>query len=187
MATVKSTSRATVRVLCTTVRLLCGRLIHGARLRFRQPTCLALSDSVDLSHEASIDFGRKLRTRGRCIFNVQGQGKLLLGENVFLNNGCQIHCRKRIDIGSGTMLGPNVLIYDHDHAYQERVQTSDYLVEEVIIGERCWIGAGSIILRGTRIGDKCVIAAGSVVKGDVPAETLLIQKRKSDAYSIKPS
>lgn len=85
------------------------------------------------------------------------------------------------------MLGPNVLIYDHDHAYQERVQTSDYLVEEVIIGERCWIGAGSIILRGTRIGDKCVIAAGSVVKGDVPAETLLIQKRKSDAYSIKPS
>lgn len=48
-----------------------------------------------------------------------------------------------------------------------------------------WIGAGSIILIGTKIGDNCVIAAGSVVKGEIPAATLVVCKHEMVTKPIK--
>ena len=38
----------------------------------------------------------------------------------------------------------------------------------------------TVILRGTTIGDNAVIAAGSVVKGNVPANSVFIQKKTID-------
>lgn len=42
-----------------------------------------------------------------------------------------------------------------------------------------WIGANTVILRGTVIGDNCVIAAWSIVSGTIPRGTLFVQKRES--------
>ena len=38
----------------------------------------------------------------------------------------------------------------------------------VVIGDNVWVGAGSVLLPGTRVGDNSVIGAGSVVRGVVP-------------------
>ena len=91
-----------------------------------------------------------------------------------------IVCHKKISIGEGTILGPNVLIYDHDHVFSnnEGVNHRDYITGEVVIGKNCWIGAGTIILKDTHIGDNCVIGAGSVVKGDYESGSVIIQKRE---------
>ena len=53
-----------------------------------------------------------------------------------------------------------------------------------MIGNRVWIGANTVILRGTVIGDDCVIGAGSVVKGNVPANSVLVQKRDDEIIKI---
>ena len=110
--------RAAMRVITTNVRLGAGKLLHGSRLRFSPVTCLALSDGVELSSKAKIDFGRSLRTRGRCSFNVQESGELVFGEGIFLNQGCQFNCHSRIEVGDGCEFGPNVLVYDHDHVFR---------------------------------------------------------------------
>ena len=47
----------------------------------------------------------------------------------------------------------------------------------VIIGKNCWIGAGTIILKGSQIGDNCVVGAGCVLKGNYADDSLIIQKR----------
>ncbi|MBP5395319.1 MAG: hypothetical protein J6Y18_05410 [Candidatus Methanomethylophilaceae archaeon] len=39
------------------------------------------------------------------------------------------------------------------------------------IGEDCWIGANVTILPGVTIGDRCIIGAGSVVTKDVPDDS----------------
>ena len=115
MRSPKKYLRAVLRVMTTNVRLGAGKLLHGSRLRFSPVTCLALSDVVELSSKAKIDFGRSLRTRGRCSFNVQEDGELVFGEGVFLNQGCQFNCHSKIEVGDGCEFGPNVLVYDHDH------------------------------------------------------------------------
>ncbi|MCD7710451.1 MAG: hypothetical protein LUI04_03750 [Porphyromonadaceae bacterium] len=42
------------------------------------------------------------------------------------------------------------------------------------IGDNCFIGAGAIILPGSRIGDNVIIGAGAVVKGEIPSNSVVI-------------
>lgn len=177
--------RAVFRTAITFCRLSIGKLVHRDHLRFSPLTCLCLSDGIEISRRAHIDFGSRLRTRGHCVFNAQDYGSLTFGENVFLNQGCQFNCRKEISIGTGTEFGPNVLVYDHDHAYRGgRIKKREFTTDRVTIGRNCWIGGGCIILRGSTIGDYAVIAAGSIVKGDVPPNTLFVQKRSTSIVDV---
>lgn len=173
--------RAFLRVTTTNLRLGCGRLVHGSNLNFNPVTCLALSDDIELSANSMVDFGSRLRTRGRCSFNIQGSGKLAFGNNVFLNSGCQFNCRSKITVGDGCEFGPNVLVYDHDHTFRGGVlKMGSFECSPVEIGENCWIGAGTIILRGTKIGANSVVAAGSIVKGEFPSDSLILQRRTTE-------
>ena len=182
---IKKTMIAALRVAATNVRLLGGRAVHGRRLRYSPVTCLALSDSVDLSAGASVDFGRGLRTRGGCSFNVQESGRLSFGGDVFLNRGCLFNCHSSISVGDGCEFGPNVVVYDHDHAFGGgRLKDGEFKYGDVRIGRGCWIGAGVIILRGTVLGDGCVVGAGSVVKGEYPAGSLVIQRRQTEVRVV---
>jgi acetyltransferase-like isoleucine patch superfamily enzyme len=94
-------------------------------------------------------------------------------------------CRQSVDIGSGTEFGPNVLVYDHDHEWRGgALKEGNFLTDSVFIGKNCWIGAGCIVLRGTRIGDGCVVAAGSVLKGEYPTGSLIYQRRETVVRDI---
>ena len=44
---------------------------------------------------------------------------------------------------------------------------------EINVGDKVWIGAGSIILPGVTIGDGAMVAAGSVVTKDVPSRAVV--------------
>ena len=48
-----------------------------------------------------------------------------------------------------------------------------------IICKNAWIGANVLIMKGVSIGDEAVIAAGCIVTKDVPAGSILIQKREN--------
>lgn len=100
-------------------------------------------------------------------------GELYIGEKTFINDYCSINCIKKITIGDYTKIGPNVSINDNDHNYRE-IGKERMLTDEITIGNHVWIGANSVILRGTHIGDYSVIGAGSVVKGDIPERSLFI-------------
>ena len=107
-----------------------------------------------------------------------------IGKNVFINRNAIVACRKRVVIGQDTVIGPNVVIYDHDHRFDAngRVKenaSSPYKEDDVIIGKNVWLGAGSIILRGTVIGDNTIIAAGAVVKGRIP-EGVLVRRENNN-------
>jgi maltose O-acetyltransferase len=93
-----------------------------------------------------------------------------LGENVFLNFNCVILDVVRVEIGTGTQIGPAVQIYAADHPRDpaER-QTGLEFGRPVTIGRNVWIGGGSIILPGVTIGDDAMIGAGSIVTRNVPA------------------
>lgn len=178
--------RAAFRVATTNLRLGFGKIVHGSSLEYHPITCLALSDGIDLSASSMINFGSGLRTRGRCSFNVQGTGKLSFGDGVFLNSGCQFNCRLSITVGDNCEFGPNVLVYDHDHIFRGGVPVDgEFACDDVKIGFNCWIGAGTIILKGTNIGDGCIVAAGSVVKGDIPDGSVYVQKRQTSLLKIK--
>ena len=87
--------------------------------------------------------------------------QIYLQERVFINFNCVILDCARVDIGAGTLLGPNVQIYTATHPVDPNArQSGQEFAAPVSIGANVWIGGGAIILPGVKIGDGAVIGAG---------------------------
>jgi acetyltransferase-like isoleucine patch superfamily enzyme len=103
--------------------------------------------------------------------------KIIIGDRVGLNGTSITSRSKTITIGKDSMIAPNVIIVDSDFHIswppEMRQQYTGIEVDgEISIGNNCWIGINSIILKGVTIGDNSIIAAGSVVIHNIPADSL---------------
>ena len=103
--------------------------------------------------------------------------KLSVGDNVFINTNA--HFSGHITLGNNIMLGPNVLIFAHDHLFGvhgKSFRDTDFVkVEElVVIEDEVWVGAGVIILKGITVGIGAVVGAGTVLNRSVSPYTLAI-------------
>lgn len=93
---------------------------------------------------------------------------LSVGRNFYMQDDCCIdasHCW-HIRIGDDVTLGPRVMLLAHDASTKRALGL--VRLGKLEIGDRVFIGAGSIVLPGIRIGSDVIIAAGSVVSRDVP-------------------
>lgn len=103
-------------------------------------------------------------------------GEIIINRGTFINENVKVVSHEKIIIGEKCTIGPNVVIYDHDHAYKNKMQ--GYVSTSVLIEKGVWIGANSIILRGAYIEENAVIAAGSIVKGRVPKNSVYYSEKK---------
>lgn len=78
-----------------------------------------------------------------------------------------------VTIGEYVMMGPDVVIYTHNHKHEmdgTPFCTQGYEERKpVVIGNNVWIGTRCVILPGVHIGDNVVVGAGSVVTKDIPS------------------
>ncbi|KFI96142.1 glycosyltransferase [Bifidobacterium stellenboschense] len=131
-------------------------------------------------------WGRGFHMRKGFQATVENGGSIVLGNNVFFNNGCGLHARKSITIGDETIFGENVHVYDHNHRFADptlAIKDQGYSEAPVTIGRHCWIGSNVTILKGATIGDNTVIGAGCVISGDIPADSVV---RMDAALSVTP-
>lgn len=77
-----------------------------------------------------------------------------------------------IYIGKGSYIAPNVGIITANH----QLDNLDEHVEgeDVIIGEKCWIGMNSVILPGVKLGNHTIVAAGAVVTKSFPQGSVVL-------------
>lgn len=88
-----------------------------------------------------------------------------------MNENVQITCGGLIEIGEGTSIARNVVIWNDDAHEIEETQSGR--VAPIHIGRHVWICQGAKILKGVTIGDGAVVAAGAIVTKDVPANALV--------------
>jgi len=99
---------------------------------------------------------------------------LKMGKRVTIMSGVIIdpsHCW-HIEIGNDVILSPHVHILAHDAS--TKLFLDHTRVANVKIGNKVFIGAGSIVLPGVTIGDNVVIGAGSVITKDIPPDSLAV-------------
>ncbi|WP_195416339.1 acyltransferase [Enterocloster citroniae] len=169
-----------ISVFITFFKLSILKILHGSDIKYSLIERFSPNVVVELNRKGRLIFGKQVRIHSGSKIKVRKNGTLRMGDNVRINYNCMFFCRDSITIESGCEFGPNVLIYDHDHDFKckDGIKGGTYLSAPVLVGENCWIGANSIILRGTSIGANAVIGAGSIVKGNIPAGSILIQKRE---------
>jgi acetyltransferase-like isoleucine patch superfamily enzyme len=93
--------------------------------------------------------------------------------NNFQSFGVYFQCiDANIFIGKGTYIAPNVGIITSNH---DPLDLGRHLPgEDIVIGEKCWIGMNSVILPGVRLGDRTIVGAGSVVTKSLPEGNCII-------------
>lgn len=135
------------------------------------------------------------RLRLRVVQRVRGELNVdrLVAEGLEIGRGTFVARNAYIDpghpwlvtIGSDSGLSPGVIVMVHDASMKHHMGHTR--LARVVIGDRVFVGAGAIILPGTRIGDDSIIGAGAVVRGDIPPNSMVVgnpAKVVSDVDSV---
>ncbi len=172
-------ARALLVVPFGALKIMWTKLFHIHNFKGPIMCMISLRTEISLDYSARLSIGKMFKMRDGAKLRVRKNAECKIGDNSSMGTNCIITCREKIIIGDNVSLSPGVLIYDHDHDFRhsEGIKAGTYKTAPVMIGNDCWIGANTVILRGTTIGDNCVVGAGSVIKGDFPAGTVIVQKR----------
>jgi acetyltransferase-like isoleucine patch superfamily enzyme len=104
-------------------------------------------------------------------------GRIEIGDG-FGISGSTIYSTASITIGKNATIGANCKIIDNDFhpldAEQRKLNKIEHIKRSPIkIGDNCFVGMNSIILKGTTLGNNVVVGAGSVVHGTFPDNCII--------------
>lgn len=93
------------------------------------------------------------------------QGTLTLGELGFIGHGVRIRCLDTICIGKLLRLAVDSQIFDTNFHYMRNVETGEIrpILKPIYIGDCCWIGNRSTIMKGSYLPDYTTVAGNSLV------------------------
>ena len=170
-----------------TVKAVMLKIERGSKVSFAFPSLISPSTEVSVDKGGALFVGQRISMRNGSRLAVRKNGVLKIGDNFYMNTGCQISAHENITIGNDVEFGPGVLVYDQDHDFRAEggLRAKKFKTAPVTIGNNVWIGANTIILRGTTIGDNCVIGAGSVIKGNFPPDSVVVQKRDTKVTKVE--
>ncbi|MBD3350105.1 MAG: acyltransferase [Candidatus Lokiarchaeota archaeon] len=122
--------------------------------------CIVFQGSAAIGHGSKI--------------SIQKKGVLKIGHDFRISAEGTIVCHHNIDIGDQCLFAWDVLVMDTDlHKIMIKGQQINRN-EAIILGDHIWIGARSLILKGSKIEKNCVVAANSLVTKAFSGENLLI-------------
>lgn len=96
---------------------------------------------------------------------------LRIGNGTYLNRNTEVVAGQSVTIGRDCKIARDVIIMDTD---QHPLPGGDLNTDPVVLEDRVWIGARSIVLKGVTIGHDAVIGAGSVVTKDIPPRAIAV-------------
>lgn len=167
-------------------RWLCWvwRIRHGRRGLFDGPTIIRTNRAGQITVGNNVAFVSNIRRNmvglsQPTILDVSRDGEISIGDDSGFSS-VVMSSKSSIRVGSRVKVGGNVRIFDHDfHASDATVRNGPADAQNVRsapveIDDDVFIGANSVLLKGTHIGKHSIVAAGSVVFGlDIPPDSLV--------------
>jgi acetyltransferase-like isoleucine patch superfamily enzyme len=100
-----------------------------------------------------------------------GAARVRIGAGSFLNMGVMIASQELVEIGEHCMLANGCFVSDASHRFDDpkRPITWQGFTSKgpTRLGDNVWLGAHVVVTSGVSIGERCVIGAGSVVTRDI--------------------
>ena len=102
-----------------------------------------------------------------------GAARIRIGSGTFLNLGVMVAAQELVEIGDHCMLANGCFVSDAGHRFDDPdrpVPWQGFTSKgPTRIGDNVWCGAHVVITSGVTVGERCVIGANSVVTADIPA------------------
>ncbi len=109
----------------------------------------------------------------------KGQPQIIIDDRTFIGRNCSFTAvgDSQIKIGKKCIISFNVTIAAHEHNLfdpKKAPTDSGYITGyKTVIGDECFIGAHSFIMKGVILGKHCVVGANSVVTKSFPANSVI--------------
>ncbi len=98
--------------------------------------------------------------------------RISIGEGTFLNLGVMVAAGQLVEIGNHCMLANGCFVTDADHRFDDPVRPVPWQGftsrGPTRLGDNVWCGANVVVTGGVSVGERCVIGANSVVTHDIP-------------------
>lgn len=149
-------------------------VLANSGVAFGESSRIALNANISSTDGGVIEFGDNVFIGVGCEIICRG-GKISIGDNVHVGRGSIIVSTKEISIGQNSQIAEYVVVRDQDHSTSCRpIRSSGFEEAKVTIGEDCWLGTKSTVLRGSTIGNGAVIGAHGLVRGMIPPFSLAV-------------
>lgn len=151
------------------IRAMMGRNFIAWSARVKSPSRLSLGRGVIIQQGAILHCGGKR-------WSAFGGG-IKIGDGAVIGPNCVLYGAGEIEVGDFVHFGPGAQIMTQaglDNATRFSASPT-HKFAPVFIGEGSWIGAGAVILGGSRLGRGVTVSPNSVVAGgNVPDHAVLV-------------
>jgi acetyltransferase-like isoleucine patch superfamily enzyme len=139
----------------------------GAFIRF--PVEGEVLEALD---EGRLRIGEGTLLEPGCWLTLAADAHIEIGRGCFLNRGVMLAALGLIEIGDHVMFANGCFVGDADHRFDDPdrpVTWQGFSTQgPVRIGSNCWFGVNCVVTSGVSIGERCVVGANSVVIDDLP-------------------
>jgi acetyltransferase-like isoleucine patch superfamily enzyme len=101
-----------------------------------------------------------------------GEGRIRIGEGTFLNMNVMVAAHELVEIGDHCMFANGCFVTDANHRFDDPDKPITWQgftsKGPTRVGDNVWCGAHVVITSGVTVGERCVIGANSVVTEDIP-------------------
>ena len=153
----------------------------GNRVKFEDYAEIHGLCSEGLNFGDNVTIGRNVMISPSSYYGRDLGIGLEMGDNSSIGPHGYIGCSGKIKIGSNVMFGPKCSLFAENHLFSDTTSTiksQGVSNKGINVEDDCWIGSNVIILDGVTIGKGSVIGAGTIITKDIPAYSVVIDKRE---------
>jgi acetyltransferase-like isoleucine patch superfamily enzyme len=122
--------------------------------------------------DGRLELGRDVLMEPGVWITAPAPARVRIGSGTFLNLGVMIAALELVEIGDHCMFANGCFITDADHRVDDPrlpITWQGFTSRgPTRIGDNVWCGANVVITSGVSVGERCVVGANSVVTRDLP-------------------
>ena len=128
---------------------------------------------LEAFREGRLEVGEHVLLEPHVWLTAPDEARIRIGPGSFLNLSVMVAAVELVEIGSQCMFANGCFITDGSHRFDDPdkpVPWQGFTSKGATrMGDNVWCGANVVITSGVEIGERCVIGANSVVTRDIPA------------------
>ena len=127
---------------------------------------------LEALREGRLEIGRQTLLEPGVWITAPGTARIRIGSGTFLNLGVMVAAVELVEIGDHCMFANGCFVTDGAHRFDDPgkpVPWQGFTTKgPTRIGDNVWCGANVVVTSGVTVGERCVIGANSVVTRDLP-------------------
>jgi acetyltransferase-like isoleucine patch superfamily enzyme len=128
---------------------------------------------LEAFRQGRLELGAQTLLEPHVWLSAPDAARIRIGSGTFLNIAVMVASLELVEIGDHCMLANGCFITDSSHRFDDPATPVPWQgftsKGPTRIGDNVWCGANVVVTSGVTIGERCVIGANSVVTTDIPA------------------